>query len=149
MQYQLAQLNIAKFHLPKEHPNNLGFMNSLDRINAIAELQPGFVWRLVGEGDDATDIQAFDDPHMIINMSVWADQESLFDFVYRNASHKEIMRQRKDWFDKMQFHLVLWWVEEGHQPSLQEAKTRFNMLTENGPSADAFTFAKPFSAPQS
>lgn len=71
MRYQLAQLNIAKFRLPKEHPNNLGFMNNLDRVNAVAESQPGFVWRMVGEGDDATDIQAFDDPDMIINISVW------------------------------------------------------------------------------
>lgn len=59
------------------------------------------------------------------------------------------MRKRNDWFDKMQFHLVLWWVEEGHQPSLEEAKVRLKLLTENGPTAEAFSFAKPFPTPQS
>lgn len=58
------------------------------------------------------------------------------------------MRQRNDWFEKLQFHLFLWWVEEGHQPSLEEAKERLRLLTETGSTADAFTFSKPFPAPQ-
>ena len=47
MNYQLAQLNIAKFKLPMEHPDNADFVNNLDRVNAIAESQPGFIWRPV------------------------------------------------------------------------------------------------------
>ncbi len=147
MKYQLAQLNVAKFRLPSEHPDNDGFHNYIDRINEIAESQPGFIWRLVGEGNDATDIQAFDDPDMIVNMSLWENLDTLFEFVYRNQEHKNIMRKRKDWFDKMEFHLVLWWVKEGHIPSLHEAKQKLKLIQEKGASEHAFSFARPFPAP--
>ncbi|MDH3512801.1 MAG: DUF3291 domain-containing protein, partial [Gammaproteobacteria bacterium] len=118
MNYHLAQLNIARFMKPAEHPDNADFVNNLDRVNAIAESQPGFVWRLTGDGNDALDIQAFDDPNIAVNMSVWTSMESLADFVYRNKEHLAIMRRRREWFEKTKFHLVLWWVEAGHIPSL-------------------------------
>jgi len=93
MNYQLAQVNIAKFRAPIEDPVNHDFMNSLD----IAETQPGFIWRFTGEGNDALDVQAFDDFDIAINMSVWVDVQSLVNFVYRNKDRKEIMRRRKEW----------------------------------------------------
>ena len=147
MNYHLAQLNIARFMKPAEHPDNADFVNNLDRVNAIAESQPGFVWRLIGDGNDALDIQAFDDPNIVVNMSVWASMESLADFVYRNEEHLAIMRRRREWFEKTKFHLVLWWVEAGHIPSLAEAKERLNLLISNGPCERAFTFRKPYPTP--
>ena len=144
MNYHLAQLNIAQFRLPQEHPVNADFVANLDRVNAIAESQQGFVWRLVGDGNDATDIQAFDDPNILVNLSVWTDIESLAAFAYRNSAHKEIMRRRNEWFDKMEFYLVLWWIEEGHIPTLTEAKERLNLLEADGPSEKAFTFKQSF-----
>lgn len=147
MNYQLAQLNIAKFRLPQEHPDNADFVNNLDRVNAIAESQEGFVWRFTGSGNDALDVQAFDDPNIAVNMSVWADIKPLVNFVYRNQAHKEIMRRRKEWFDKIDFHMVLWWIEQDRKPSLEEAKIRLELLKQNGPSYSAFTFKQPFAAP--
>lgn len=147
MQYQLAQLNIAKFRLPQEDPVNADFVNSLDRVNAVAEAQPGFIWRFVGSGNDALDIQAFDDPNIAVNMSVWSDIESLVNFVYRNKDHKDIMRRRKEWFDKIDFHMVLWWIESDRRPTIEEAKIRLELLRQNGPTYSAFTFKKPFPAP--
>lgn len=147
MTYHLAQLNIARFRLPPDHPDNLGFVNNLDKINALAEQQMGFVWRRIGEGNDALDVQAYDDPYVISNMSLWADIESLSAFVYRNKEHREIMRRGAEWFDNIEFYLVLWWVEEGHIPSLYEAKARLSMLEEKGPTEKAFTFKSPFSVP--
>ena len=41
MNYQLAQVNIAKFRLPQDNPVNADFVNNLDAVNAIAESQPG------------------------------------------------------------------------------------------------------------
>ena len=73
MSHHLAQINIAKFRLPIEHPVNTDFLNDLDRINAIAEQQPAFVWRFVGEGNSAIDVKAFGDPNVAVNMSVWTD----------------------------------------------------------------------------
>lgn len=144
MKFQLAQLNIARFELPQDHPSNADFVNSLDRVNAIAESQPGFVWRLTGEGNDALDVQAFDDPNIAVNMSVWTDLDALGAFVYRNEEHLAIMRRRREWFDRIKFHLVLWWVEEGHIPTLDEAKARLEALARHGPSREAFTFREPY-----
>ncbi len=144
MKYQLAQLNIARFELPQEHPSNSDFVNSLDRVNEIAESQPGFVWRLTGEGNDALDVQGFDDANTVVNMSVWTDLNALGAFVYRNEEHLAIMRRRREWFDRIKFHLVLWWVEEGHIPTLDEAKRRLEALVKRGSSKDAFTFREPY-----
>ncbi len=147
MNYQLAELNIARFKLPMDHPDNAEFINSLDRVNAIAEEQPGFIWRLTGEGNDAMDIQAFDDPNIASNLSVWSGKDSLMSFVYRNNEHKKIMARRREWFDKMDFYVVLWWVKSGHNPTLEEAKKRLDILRANGATDNAFTFSKPFPSP--
>ena len=147
MAYHLAQLNIARFSLPKEHPDNSEFIDNLDRVNTIAEAQPGFIWRLIGDGNDALDLQAFDDPQVISNMSLWTGLESLGAFVYRNDEHRKIMRKRKQWFEKIDFHLVLWWVEEGIIPTLQEAIERLEILKKHGASKQAFTFKHAFAAP--
>lgn len=147
MDYQLAQLNIARFRLAQDHPTNADFVNNLDRVNALAELQPGFVWRFKGEGNDALDVQAFEDPNVASNMSVWSDIESLVNFVYHNEEHRNIMRRRREWFDKMDFYMVLWWIEAGREPSLEEAKSRLELLRRNGSSQDAFTFREPFPVP--
>lgn len=147
MNYHLAQLNIARFRLPQEHPVNQDFINNLDRVNAIAESQAGFIWRLTGEGNDALDVQAFDDPNIASNMSVWKDIESLGAFVYRNKEHREIMRRRKEWFEHIDFYLVLWWVQEGHTPTLEEAKQRLELLQCNGSTEKALTFKEPHPCP--
>ncbi|MFC4699751.1 DUF3291 domain-containing protein [Glaciecola siphonariae] len=147
MKYQLAQVNIARFKVPAEDPVNADFVNNLDRINAIAEAQDGFVWRFKGAGNNALDIQPFKDPNMAINMSVWQDMDSLMSFVYRNVEHRTIMRRRKEWFDKLDIYMVLWWIEQGTLPTTQDALDKLAHLTEHGPSQHAFTFAKPFDAP--
>lgn len=145
--HQLAQVNIARFRLPMEDPVNTDFVANLDRVNAEAEGSPGFVWRLVDDIRDSTDVQAFADPNVITNLSVWQDVEALAAFTYRNAAHLEIMRRRREWFDKIEFHLALWWVVAGHRPRLGEAKERLALLRRRGPSPDAFTFSVPFGPP--
>ena len=59
------------------------------------------------------------------------------------------MRRRREWFEKMDLYLVLWWVPRGHRPTVEEGVGRLNLLRSRGPSADAFTFAKLFPAPGS
>ena len=51
----LAEVNIGKFRYPTTDPRMAEFMDNLDRINALAERSPGFVWRLVGDNNNATD----------------------------------------------------------------------------------------------
>jgi hypothetical protein len=144
--FELAQINIGRLKAPLDAPETRGFVNSLEQINALAEQQTGFVWRLVGEGDDATDIQAFDDPMMLLNMSVWADLDGLAAFVYRTA-HRDVMRQRAAWFHKIEVYLALWWIPAGYRPTPAEGRARVEALARLGPTPEAFSFRKPFSPP--
>jgi heme-degrading monooxygenase HmoA len=147
MKYHLAQINVARFRVPYEDPANADFAAALDRVNALAEAQPGFVWRLVGEGNDATDIRPFEDPRMLVNMSVWSDLDALAAFVYRAPGHRDIMRRRQEWFERLDFYMALWWVPEGHIPSVAEGLARLDALTRLGPTPEAFLFNRPFPAP--
>jgi Domain of unknown function (DUF3291) len=146
--FQLAQINIARFRAPVDHPNNANFMNALDAVNAFAEASDGFIWRLVGDGNNATDVEVDpDDSQLIVNMSVWRDVDALGAFVYRQPDHLGVMRRRKEWFDTIATYQVLWWVPIGHRPSVAEGLEKLALLAKMGPSADAFTFRVPFAAP--
>lgn len=146
--YHIAQINIARFHLPKDHPANAGFMTALDPVNAQADNAPGFVWRLVGEGNDAIGVEAVPgDSRLAINMSVWTDIASLAAFVYRNSDHLAIMRRRREWLEQISVYQALWWVPVGHIPTVEEGMERIASLRAHGPSIEAFTFKQPFAAP--
>jgi uncharacterized protein DUF3291 len=145
-QYELAQLNIAVMKEPLDSPRMADFVANLERINALAESSPGFVWRLKTEEGDATALRPLGD-QTLVNMSVWKDVASLNQYVYKSA-HVEIMRRRKEWFDRMrEASIVLWWVPQGHRPSVLQAIERLELLRANGPSADAFTFRHAFPPP--
>jgi hypothetical protein len=144
--YQLAQINVAKLKAPLDSPELRDFVDNLDRINALAEASPGFVWRLVGDGNDATSLRPFGDD-VIVNMSVWSDVAALRAFVYDSA-HVAIMRRRREWFTRMaEVYMVLWWVPAGHEPTIDEAAARLARLREKGPTREAFTFGETFPAP--
>lgn len=145
--WHLAQVNIASFRAPKFNTANDDFHNAIDRVNAVAEGTPGFVWRLVDDSAERPGVDMFRDPDMLVNLSVWADLESLSAFVYRDKSHREIMRRRDEWFDELEIHMALWWVKAGDYPSLQEAADKLDLLAGQGPSSDAFTFKTPFPPP--
>lgn len=146
MSYHLAQLNIAHLLAPLDSPQLADFVANLDRINALAESSPGFVWRLQTEEGNATDIDFFG-PYTIVNMSVWDDLEALHNYVYRSA-HTEILRRKREWFHTMRSsHMVLWWVPAGHRPTIEEAGEKLRLLQEQGPCPEAFTFKQSFPAP--
>lgn len=145
--YHLAQINVGRLLAPIDDPLIADFKNNLDRINAIADGQPGFVWRLVGEEGNATDIEVRPgDPNFIVNMSVWTDVEALGAFVYR-TDHRGIMRRRAEWFEKMETYMALWWVPAGTTPTVEDGMAALETLARLGPSPAAFTFRQPFPAP--
>lgn len=143
----LAQLNIAHARAPLDSPLLAPFLEAIDELNALADAAPGFVWRLEDDASDlpgATGIQAYDDPATIVNLSVWTSREALWDFTYSGA-HLAIMRRRREWFHGIAAaHLVLWWVEPGTVPSVEDAVDRLEHLREHGPAPQAFTFKVPF-----
>jgi Domain of unknown function (DUF3291) len=145
-QYELAQLNIAIMKEPLTSVVMADFVANLERINALAEASPGFVWRLIGDGDDATSLRPMGD-NTLVNMSVWRDVASLHQYVYRSG-HIEVMRRRKEWFEHMaEAYAVLWWVRRGHRPTVADAINRLELLRKHGPTAEAFTFRRAFPAP--
>lgn len=144
MEFKLAQINIAKMLGAIDSPVMTDFVANLDPINALAEKSEGFVWRLIGDGNDATSIKIFDDDYLIVNMSVWENKEALFKFVYQ-SSHVEIFKRKKEWFEKMPvMHMVLWYVPANHTPTVGEAMVRLNHLRKHGETPYAFSFKKSF-----
>lgn len=145
--FHLAQVNIGRLLAPIDDPLIADFVAQLDAVNALADASPGFVWRLKDDSGNATAIPAFDDPRMIINMSVWESLEALRDYVYR-SDHTKVLTRRRDWFEKLDRpHMALWWVPAGTLPTVEEAKRRLEILAERGPTPDAFTFRDRFPAP--
>ena len=143
--FHLAEINIGRFAAPLDSPALKAFVDSLDRINALADAAPGFVWRLIGEGNNATDLRPFEgDPMMAINMSVWTDLASLGAYVYR-SDHIQIMRRRREFFEvPAEAFMTLWWVPAGHIPSIAEGIARLEHFRRQGPTAPAFGFRQPF-----
>ncbi len=134
----LAQLNIAHPRFPLDDPRMAGFVDNLDRVNAVAERSPGFVWRLVGDENDATDLRLPGDPDAIVNMSVWESAGHLEHFVW-NTVHKRIYHRKGEWFAALgKPYFVMWPVAAGHRPGLAEAAGRLDHYTRHGGSDHAF-----------
>lgn len=144
MSYQIAQINIARMAAPLDSPVMTDFVGNLDRINALAEGSAGFVWRLKGDGNDATSLRPYQDERIIVNMSVWESIDALFQYAYY-SSHVEFFRRRKEWFEKMTSPaLALWWIPAGHIPTVEEAKQKLDLLERDGATPLAFTFKCQF-----
>jgi hypothetical protein len=143
--HHIAQINVARMVAPLGDSRMAGFASRIDEINALAEASPGFVWRLKSETGDATSIQAFADPTILVNMSVWESIDALHDYVYR-TTHRELVRERKNWFLPYDGpYYALFWIPSGHVPTVDEGKERLAYLAENGASPRAFWFGKRFS----
>jgi hypothetical protein len=146
--FQLAQLNIGLPRGPLDGNVMAEFMAALAPVNAAADAAPGFVWRLQTDDGDATGVRAFDDDRLIVNMSVWESLEALREFVYSTRTHLDVMRRRREWFERfVDAYLVLWWVPRGHRPDVAEAEDRLSALRRDGPTAAAFTFRETFPSP--
>jgi hypothetical protein len=148
MEWQLAQVNVGRLRAPIDDPMIAEFKGALERINALADGNPGFVWRLQTEEGDATAIRPVEDDELVaINMSVWESLEALGDYVYR-SDHTGFMRRRREWFEKYgKAYLALWWVPTGHIPTIEEAFERLDVIERDGPTPVAFTFRHPFPPP--
>jgi hypothetical protein len=140
----LAQINIGRLLYPLDDPRVADFVANLDPVNALAEASPGFVWRLKDDTGNATHISGFDDPTILLNMSVWTSPEALYEFAYRTV-HRRFVQRRKEWFELFgATYMALWWVEEGVIPSVGDGRVRLGHLERFGPTTYAFTFRKLF-----
>jgi len=152
VEYDLAQVNVARLRRPLESPELADFVDALNPVNTSADAAPGFVWRLQTEAGDATAIVAFewdaaDSVGVIVNMSTWRSIDDLSKWVYGDM-HLEVLRRRREWFARVaEATVALWWVPAGYRPTIQEAEARIRLLRGNGPTVEAFTFRDPFDRP--
>jgi len=141
----LAQINIAEALADMESPIMADFVNNTDRINALADSSPGFIWRFEEDPKNPSDSAALLGSDLfLVNMSVWKDRASLFQYVYQSG-HKEIFRRKKEWFHSMpKMHMALWFIDANHIPSVEEGLSRLKHLQTHGESAFAFSFRSKF-----
>lgn len=143
----LAQYNIAWIRAPLDHPSMADFTDNIDAVNRLAEQAAGFVWRHQTGDGNSTSVRVRGDDRIIINFSTWESAEALFQFAFYSR-HADYYRRRNEWFShEDQPYAVLWWVPDGHEPTVDEAEERLAYLKANGPSPEAFTFKRRFPAP--
>ncbi len=121
----LAQVNIGRTLGPMDSPTMAEFKANLDPIDALAEA-----------------------PREIVNLSVWDSIESLRTYVYK-SHHLEFFKRRAEWFEKStQASYPLWWIPEGHAPTVTEAKERLEHYRKHGATEHSFWFSQPFPDPE-
>ncbi len=139
--HHLAQLNIGRLIAPTDDPRVAEFMNNLDRINGLGKRMPGFVWIMEGSGEPGTgntEAALDGDPQFVANLTVWETVDALEAFVF-NTLHFKFFERRKEWFEPSDgMHFVMWWVPEGHRPTLDEARSRLAHRKTHGDSDHAF-----------
>jgi ribosomal protein S18 acetylase RimI-like enzyme len=137
MQRHLAQLNIATLRHPLDDPRIAEFVEALPAVNGAGEQSAGFVWRLQSDAGDATDIRVFDDPLMIVNLTVWTSVDDLKAFAFKGL-HRDYFRRRAEWFVEGSTRTALWWLPVPQLPTTDDAKRRLEFIEAFGASPYAF-----------
>jgi hypothetical protein len=146
MSWQLAQFSLAR-PVGRPGPTLPGLSVSLRSINALISKAPGFVWCLPVEPEDPSTSPVLDSGHIVIALSVWDSLLTLADVVY-GSEHLAVMERRRGCLmPSEEVPMVLWWVPEGHRPTVEEALERLALLRGRGPSAAAFSFRAVFPPP--
>lgn len=97
MKSHLAQLNIAKAKFPLNDVRMKEFVDQLDEVNKSGVKSAGFVWILKDETGTAVNFNLFNDPSLLINLTIWESFEALKNFIYSGV-HASAFKRRSDWF---------------------------------------------------
>lgn len=144
--YHIAQYNLARMRASLGDPIMAEFAANMQRIDEIGEHAPGFVWIFKDDDDKVLSLRPYDDDLIIVNLTVWETIDALFEFTYR-SEHTDFFRRRLEWFSKTPPPVfVLWWIEAGQIPTIEQATLRLDYLRQHGPTPYAFTFKKRFTA---
>lgn len=139
--HHIAELNIGRLVAEPGDPRVAEFMEAIDRINTMGKRMPGFVWMMEGSGAPGTgntETKLDGDAQFVSNLTVWEDVNSLEHFVF-NTVHKQFYDRRTEWFEVMKDqHFVMWWIEKGKTPTLDEARERLAYKDKHGDSDHAF-----------
>lgn len=145
--WHIANLNIAYKINPSDDSLMHDFYANIDKVNQLADVSPGFIWRYK-EDEEPLDKTIFFEDGVVVNFSVWKDVESLFDFTYKTY-HAEIFKRKKEWFLPIKDHtLALWFIPKNHKPSQEEVKQKLNEIRQIGASPSVFNFKQKYSLEQ-
>ena len=139
----LAEFNKGILKYDWDDTRVADFANNLDRVYDIARRAPGYIWHMENEDMEAAqlDVQGVlgGNPRTASTLSVWQDVESFRHFVFQTV-HKQFYDRKAEWYDASAqgTRLVMWWVPEGHIPTVNEAVERLAHLDAQGPSDHAF-----------
>ena len=139
----LVEFNIGILKYDWDDPRVADFKNNLDRVFAIAERSPGYIWHLPEDQMEAAQLDVDGhlggNPRTASTLSVWQDLDSLKHFVW-NTVHKRFYDRRMEWYDPAEqgLRLVMWWVPVGDRPSMAEAVARLKLRETIGDSDAAF-----------
>lgn len=140
----LAELNLGRLLADTTDPRVAEFMAALDKVNGLGKRMPGFVWMMEGSGEPGTgntETKIGGDPRFVSNLTVWESVAALENFVF-NTVHRQFYARRQEWFELLgERHFVMWWVPEGHRPTLGEGLERLELLRREGATESAFDWA--------
>ncbi len=78
------------------------------------------------------------DPRFVANLAIWEAVEAMDAIVWTTA-HRQLYSRRAEWFEVLgKTHFVMWWIEVGHRPTLEEGLERLAHLEIHGDSEHAF-----------
>ena len=126
----IAVYNLADMSYPRTDPRMADFFDNVDRMNALAERSPGFVWRLIVPKTDQ-DRAAQDKGTTLTTLSVWQNAEALGDYVF-NTLHVQFYLRRREWFDDISRRHMVMWDHSGDWPDEAEAKRRLAHYDKHG-----------------
>lgn len=134
----LAQFNIGHMTYDLEDPRMADFNRGIDMLNRIAERSEGFVWKYETGVGGVVQEDVDNNPNILVNMTVWDSFESFQHFVW-NTLHKHFVNRKSEWFTPLDTaHFVMWWIPEGHKPTLDEAREKLELLRRDGSTDAAF-----------
>ena len=138
--HHLAEFNFGTLRHPWDDPRSVDFVAGLDRVNALAETSPGFVWRMAEDDSAAIQAEAEID-RLAWTLSVWDGVAALEHFVW-NTVHRQYYARKAEWYDPAgNGNLVLWWVPIGHRPGFAEGWAHLQHWRDHGDGAQAFGWA--------
>ncbi len=132
----IAQFNVSRLIHGPDDPRLVSFGIGANMVRRAAAKTPGHVW-------NQQDILPGD---LFATRSVWESIEALHEFVF-SGIHERYRRRSAEWFTPMEErNYVLWHIEAGEQPTLEESQRRLELLRAEGPSEAAFDFSRLTSA---
>ena len=138
----VAQFNFGRLKADWDDPAVAPFVKALGGMSTLARRSPGFVWRMPDEEMEAAQLDPHGplggDPRIASTLSVWETVEQLRHFVH-DTLHGRYLLRRLEWFEPHDGQAyVLWHIEPGHRPGIEEAADRLAHLARHGPTAHAF-----------